>query len=202
MKKFLAMLLLVAILASCTLAFAEKSIADATAVKFKTSAYVYKKAGSGKTDVIFKKGTVVGKIGTKGKWTKILYGKNFTTVGWVRSKYLTTAKAKVILDGSYFNVYHYASGGSGKSTEASVELSIAEQTVKTTGKVNLRKGASLSSKSIKTLKKGTKVKLLGPVKMDSRMIYFYKVKAGGEKGWVSGAYLPKKLASKVEAAGE
>ena len=190
-KKLLAMILLIAILASCTLALAE------SAVKLKGSCYVYKKAGSGKTGIILKRGTLVVKIDSKGNWTRIYYDANMTKTGWVRSKYVREATEADVDGEDIPSMYQYASGGQGNSSEMEGEASIARQTVETTGKVNLRMGASLSSKVIRSLKKGTRVTLLGPVKMDSRLTYFYKVKAGGKTGWVSGAYLPKKLSGSV-----
>ena len=175
MKKLVTMLLLVAIVASCTAAFA------ADFVKFKNSAYIYKKAGSGKTTTIIKRTSVVEKVEEKGNWTKIKYDDK---EGWVRTKYVdkaTETEEKVV----------YAGGGANRSKEAGEEKDSTYKSAKTTGRVNFRDGAFLGSKVIKTLQKGTKVKLLGKTREDSRGVVFYKAKVSGKEGWVSEKYLDK-----------
>lgn len=173
MKKFVTMLLLVAIVASCTAAFA------ADYVKFKSTAYVFKKAGSGKTTTIIKRASVVEKVDEKGNWTKIKYDDK---EGWVRTKYLTKAsetQEKVV----------YAGGGANRSKEAGSEQASTYTSAKTTGRVNFRDGAYLGSKVIKTLKKGITVTLIGKTREDSRGVVFYKAKVDGKEGWVSEKYL-------------
>ena len=176
MKKFLAMLLLVAILASCTIALADCK-------RVKSSSYVYKKAGSGKTNVMLKKGSIVDYLGKKGKWAKVEYLKGSgTKTGWVLKKNLGYTDKEDLE--SYF-----ASGGKGSSTSNEDETS-ASGTVKTTGKVTMRSESSLSGKSLKSIKKGVKLKYKA-VATDDRGVYWIKVTYKGKTGWISTKYVKK-----------
>ena len=176
MKKFLTILLLVAILASCTVALAGN-------VEFLRSATVYKKAGSGKTNTVIESGSVEEKIKMNGKWTQIKYGGK---KGWVRTKYVSKSKKDIQI--------FYSSGGSGKSKETGTEEK-ASGKVTTTGKTALRSKAALKGEYLKTVKKGTSLTIKAQ-KKDSRGVYWYKVKYKGKKGWISSVYTDKKKVEK------
>ena len=169
MKKFVAMLLLVALLTV--------SVAALATVKFTGSCYVYKKPGCGKTSTIIHKGSVME--GTMGKyWTEIEFDDG--TTGWVRTKYVksSTAEAQTV----------YGSKGQGKSSETDEEEEKAGKKIKATGRVHVRDAASLDSKVLGTLTKGQKLTYKGVVKYDSRGVGFYKVSYNGKTAWVSSAY--------------
>ena len=176
MKKLLTILLLVVILASCTVALAGN-------VKFTRNATVYKKAGSGKTNTVIESGSVAEKIKTNGKWTQIKYGGK---KGWVRTKYVSKSKKDIQI--------FYSSGGSGKSKETGTEEK-ASGKVTTTGKTALRSKAALKGEYLKTVKKGTSLTIKAQ-KKDSRGVYWYKVKYKGKKGWISSVYTDKKKVEK------
>ena len=172
MKKFIAMLLLVAILAVSTAALAN--------VKFTGSCYVYKHEGYGKTSTVIHKGSIL-KDKYHGKyWTKVDLGDG--TSGWVRSKYVTSTSQKV--SGPF-----YGAGGQGKSTEKGKETTgVSGSKIKATGRVHVRSGASLDSTVLGTLYPGETLKFTGATKKDSRGVKFYKVSYDGKTAWVSSGY--------------
>lgn len=79
MKKLIAALLAVVLLCAAGSALASDN------VKFKSSAYVYSCAGSDRTGVLIRKGSVAQYVGQDGMWAQIKYGKS---VGWVRTSCL------------------------------------------------------------------------------------------------------------------
>ena len=184
MKKFLAMLLLVAILASCTL------VAFADVYKIKGNADVYKKAGSKKLNTVIKKGSAVNVIKKGKKWSKVEYDYN-GSVGYIRTNKIGKAADSVTIK--------YASGGKNRSKDDEGEaVSSDVKKVKTTGKVAMRDKASLSGKCVKTIKKGVSLKVKKEA-VDGRGISWYKVSYKGKKGWISSTYTNK---PKSDTAGE
>ena len=67
---------------------------------------------------------------------------------------------------------------------ASCTLALAATKVKTTGKVCLRENPRLSGKYIRSVKKGTSLKIKAE-KADKRGVVWYKVKYKGKVGWIS-----------------
>ncbi len=104
--------------------------------------------------VVLAKGTKVQVIGSEGAWRKVTVG---TRTGWVHSDYLAKPGS---------------SSGSGTTS-----------TAKTTDYLNLREGASTSSKVLATLAKGTTVTIT------ESSGAWRKVKAGTRTGWVHSQYL-------------
>ena len=84
--------------------------------------------------------------------------------GWVSSKYTTRVDSSSKSSGS------------------------AKNTVRATGKVNLRKAPNLDAKSLGTIHEGETAKYLGETKKDERGVAWYKVSFGGKTGWVSSKY--------------
>ncbi len=76
-KKFAAALLAALLLVPC---LAGTALASDN-VKFKTSAFVYADAGTGRTGVVIHKGSVAEYVDQSGGWAQIKYGKS---LGWVR----------------------------------------------------------------------------------------------------------------------
>ena len=64
----------------------------------------------------------------------------------------------------------------------------ANQKIKATGNVNVRKGPGLDYVSMGTISKGMTLTFLGSVKKDGRGVAWYKVKFNGAIGWVSSKY--------------
>ena len=73
--------------------------------------------------------------------------------------------------------------------------------VKTTGSVNLRKGAGLGYKIIRSIGKGVKLDY-DKTKKDGRGVLWYRVTYKGKTGWVSSKYAKEATASgKVKTTG-
>ena len=192
MKKFVAALLvLTMVLALASTAFAYKEVPYSKMVKFTGSAWGYEKVtnnyGKNKSSVALRKGTIGLVVAKKGDWYKI----------WIPARagkdpeYLWFNK-KYVKEGDYdYSYYFFSSGGSGRSGElfANSGYSFAKKVVKTSGKVNLRKTASLAGKSQGVVKKGKKVTLTGKAGVDSRGAVFFEVKSSGKKGYISQEYL-------------
>lgn len=202
MKKFVAALLvltMVVALASTAFAYKEKEIFKG--VTFKKSAWGYGKVtnnyGKNKSGVALKKGSYAYVVAEKGDWYKIAIpprGKGEEEFLWFNKKYIRDYK-----DGD-LGVYVFSSGGSGRlfNGEEMEEKSIKGMTVKTTGKVNLRKGPGLEKKSLGTVKKGKKVTLTGKFGYDSRGILFLQVKSSGKVGYISTIYVADADFKKVD----
>ena len=174
MKKVISAILLVSILAACTVALAN--------VEFIGSTYVYKKAGSGKTSIVIKRGSVLEDVDTYGKyWTKVELSDGST--GWVRTKYVKST-TKDVEDAPVI----YGAGGYKKSSVKGDGDPITAKKIKATGRVNIRDGASLSSKVLGTLQKGKTLPATGKTKIDSRGVTFYEVKYNGKIAYVSSGY--------------
>ena len=170
MKKFIAILLLLALTAS---------VALAANVKFTGSCHVYKKAGSGKTATVIRKGSVAKKVGGKSGWVQVQLTDAKKTKVWVRAKYVkNTGESGYIV---------YSAGGYGLSSESGKAESVAYSTGVLKWKCNMRDKPSLSGRHVITVPKGGKVKLLGKKKADSRGIYWYKASYKGKTGWISNA---------------
>ena len=69
----------------------------------------------------------------------------------------------------------------------SAVAALADGKVKTTGDVNLRKGAGLGYKSIRTISQGTTLTYDKTAK-DDRGVKWYRVTYKGKTGWVSSKY--------------
>ena len=171
MKKLIAILLLLALTASAALA---------ANVKFTGSCHVYKRAGSGKTATVIRKGSVAKKVAGKGGWVQVQLTDAKKTKVWVRAKYVkNTAQNGFIV---------YSAGGYGLSAEGSGKAeSVKYKTGTLKWKCSLRDKPSLSGRHVITVPKGATVKLLGQKKADSRGIYWYKASYKGKTGWISNA---------------
>ena len=170
MKKFLSMLLLVAILATSVAALAQNW-------KFTKNAYCYKSAGHGKTQTVIAKGSVAeGKLGTN--WVKITLSNGKKVYVKKSTVKKTDADVKI----------KYAQGGTFKSKEDGEEEEASGKKVKATGNVKIRSKACLDSNVLGTLKKGKTLKFKGATKKDDRGVAFYKVSYNGKTAWVSSLY--------------
>ena len=177
MKKFLATLLLVAILVS-SVAFA------ADLLKFKKNAYLYEKPRCHKTSTVIKKGSIA-----KGAASAKMTAGHFSMVKINGKKfYVKSELVEVVKKGSEKIIY--AAGGTQKSKEAGSEEKVSGyKKVRATGKCNIRATASLQGKSLGTFKKGKWMTFKGVKKADDRGVYWYKiVTSKGVTGWVSEAY--------------
>lgn len=177
MRKMIAVLLVLAV------ALSSAALAE-TYVKFTGNARGYKKAGSGKTNVVIKKGSVsCAEDGLGKKWTKVYVDEEHEL--WFKTKQLKKTKSDDV------KILYY-SGGSGRSTyddEGVHRYKTGKKYVYATGKCNIRKSPGLDGKSLGTLKKGAKLKYLGRRAEDDRGVHWYKVKTtGGKSGWVSEAF--------------
>ena len=180
MKKFLATLLLVAILVSSI-------AASAALLKFTKNAYLYEKPRCHKTSTVIKKGSIAegtpsAKM-TKGHFSAVkIQGKTF----YVKSELL-----KVVTSGTPKIIY--AQGGTGKSNQPGTPEKVTGFTrvyVVKGKKVNVRATPSLAGKAVgASLKGGKWVKFLGYKAADERGVYFYKIQdSKGRIGWVSEVY--------------
>ena len=64
----------------------------------------------------------------------------------------------------------------------------ANQYVKATGDVYVRKAPSLDGEQIGLIKNGNKVPFYGEIRVDKRGVAWYKVNYNGSVGWVSSKY--------------
>lgn len=170
MKKLIAMLMLVALLASTVSALAN--------VEFTGSAYLYKKAGSGKTKIIITKSSVVKDVKRGKYWTKIRLttGKSY----WVRTKYLRATKLPI-------NEV-YSAGGTGKSKKTNNVYTDNYSNAKYIychWKGKVRTSPSLSGRVIGTTKRGAKYVYLHKFAADSRGQCWWKIRYKGKDAWVS-----------------
>lgn len=173
MKKAIAAILVLTLLATTALA----------AIQFTGSAYVYKKptrTKANRTSTVVKKGTILD--GTRGKtWTTVTLSDGST--GYIPSEY-TKETSKTPDDAPVI----YGAGGQNKSTEGTKTGTTSAKKIKATGNVNIRDGASLSSKVLGTLHKGNTLPTTGKTKTDSRGVKFYEVKYNGKTAYVSSGY--------------
>ena len=168
--------MLIAVMLLSTVAFAESF------VKFTSNGIGYKKAGSGKTGIIIKKGSVAVVEKKGDAWTRVTLDQN--TSLWFKNDCLKKTKDS--------GAIIYAAGGKGKSNvyEGAEPESYKKSCKKVlaSGKCNIRKEPCLSGKSLGTLKKGKALKYLGVRRVDSRGVYWYKVDFKGNTAWVSSVY--------------
>ena len=172
-RKFIAMLLLVAMLAMGA-AFAKN-------IQLKGDAYLYKGAGTGKTSIILKRGSVVAcvgdHIGSKNTKIKLSNGEQY----WVRSKYVRGFSEKKVNE-------VYGAGGTGKAKSSTETVSEAkgEKLVIVWKKLNMRTKPGLDGKPLSpSLKKGWIVKTEGKKSTDERGQVWHYVSYKGVKGWIS-----------------
>ena len=64
----------------------------------------------------------------------------------------------------------------------------ANQKIKATGDVFVRKGPSLDAADIGMIKNGKTVPFLGEIRIDNRGVAWYKVNYNGKTGWVSSKF--------------
>ena len=64
----------------------------------------------------------------------------------------------------------------------------ANQKVKATGNLNVRKGPSKDYAILGTVSAGTELEFLGELKKDKRGVVWYKVRYAGKAAWVSSKY--------------
>lgn len=123
---------------------------------------------------VIKKGTTLSysdtdyedRDGETVKWYKVRYDGQ---TGWVSERYTTKGKSK-------------EKKGSKEIKEPKKKY---EYYLETTGQANLRKSASKDSKSVKVVKKGTRLPYLGVKKKDDRGVMWYKIQYSGGSAWVS-----------------
>ena len=202
MKKFLAMLIALAVLAGCASALATSYMIFPTGpiltdptptpgpapglyVEFKEDSAVYRRAGSGKTSVVILKGSTAyaTERSQNKKWVKIFYGKNNQQEGWVPFKLLKRAS----YDYPLIN-YASASGGDGRVDKGdAAKLSGMRFTVRVDAFV-YRNGSS-SGKPIGRLRKGLTVTATGRLNVDATGVFFVQIDYKGQSGWMSEASL-------------
>lgn len=132
--------------------------AGAASVTYKTTDNLNLRAGTStgtKAYLTIPKGKTVSHVSVKGSWTQVKYG---TKTGWVSTKYL---KKDVV------------------AKKAAVKVTA----LVTSDNLNLRSGASTSSKTLLTIPKGKSVSEL------ARKGSWSQVKYGTKTGWVSNKYL-------------
>lgn len=193
MKKFLAALLVMSmVLALASTAFAYKDKKVEKFVLFKGSAYGYTKItnniGHKKdfSNVVLRKGSIGKVIAEKGNWYKveipgkggIYFNKDFTRK--------TAAEKEFLI---------YSTAGSRKGKGAEQDCSYVEAIegikIKTSGSTKLYKYGSLSSKVLKSLKKGKTVKLTGSIARDARLNTYFEVSYGKKVGFVPASRLDR-----------
>ena len=168
--------MLIAVMLLSTVAFAESY------VKFTKNGIGYKKAGSGKTGIIIRKGSVACVEKKGDAWTRVTLDQN--TSLWFKNDCLKKTKDS--------GAVIYSAGGEGKSNvyEGAEPESYKKgcKKVLASGRCNIRKKPCLSGKDVGTLKKGETLKCQGVRRVDSRGVYWYKVKYNGGTAWVSSVY--------------
>ena len=204
MKKFLAVVALLAVLVGCLPALATSYMVFPTGpvtiqpspsatpttwlyVQLKRDSAVYKKAGSGKTNVIIQKGsTLLADARSKDKkWVRIYYGEKNKDVGWLPFKLLRKAPYD-------YPIINYASSSGGKGTRIDLDAGAAKLAgtrfkVRVTTKVY--KSGSSKSKAVGRLKKGLSVRATGKLKVDASGMFFVQITYKGKTGWVPEASL-------------
>ena len=171
--------------------------------KFKCNLPGYRThSASGKSDVVVRKGSLAQVVGVYGKkWVKLRLVLSFNMDRPSVERWFKTDELKRVVDPDfvwepyheprYHNKVTFCSGGSGASWQEDVttDPKLAGKRIKTTGKVNLRKTASLEGKSCGTVKKGQKVTLNGKVGIDTRDAVFFGVTVNKKDYFVSSRYL-------------
>lgn len=199
MRRFVAALLvLTMVLAMCSVAYAAPKFTKddiGKHVKFTGSLYGYDEPkASAKSKIIVKKGSVTQITDVKGsKWVKVAITlKADESYESVPDKELWFGVDKLEITSQSYNDVVFAGGGSGMSTEIyryPLITKFVGKTIKTTGKIKLRKTASLAGKCLGIVPKGKKLKMTGVVGFDSRGIWFFEVKYNKKNGFVSYKYI-------------
>lgn len=180
MKKTICLIatLLIAVMILSTTAFAT------TYVKFTKNAVGYTKPGSGKTETIVRKGSVSSIETTKNGWTKVILGQKNAL--WFKSSCLKTVengKGTVVFSAGGNGLSSHNEGDAPETYKAECKKVLAS------GKCSIRTQPCLSGKNIGTLKKGAELTYQGKRCVDSRGVYWYKVKTSkGDTAWVSSVY--------------
>ena len=201
MKKFVAALLVLTMaltLASTAFAASAKfTKADKGAfVQFKKNLQAYTQHSTAKkSGIIVKKGSkgkIVDVYGSK--WVKVQLTSASSASRWFQADKLEFAVMdevdEVIAEMLGWGVL-FVSGGSGRSSELGTPYApeLKGKTVKTTGKVSMRKNASLKGGFVGSVPKGKKVTLTGNWGLDDRLVTFFEVKYNGKKGFISEGYI-------------
>ena len=193
-----ALLVMMMVLALASTAFAYKEKPIECKVRFKGTAWGYdhvtNQHGKGKSDVAFRKGSVMYAHLKKGSWYGIwVPGRGDDIDGitlWFSGDYLKEVDEDTPV------VRLYSSGGSGRTMadEEMVDTIPAKYKkvaiAKAGRRSNIRKSASLAGKSLGVLRYGKTLKLHPDhiKQMDYRGVWFYKVLYNGKPAWISEQY--------------
>lgn len=150
-------------------------------VEFKADSTVYKKAGSGRSDVVILKGSTAAALSLSKdkKWVKILFGPDNNWKGWVRYSRLKKA--------SYdYPLINYASRSKGA---ARIDLDtqaqkLAGSRLKLRANATVYKSGNHSSKALGKLKKGLSVTATGKLSVDPSGVFYVQIRYKGKIGWV------------------
>ena len=150
-------------------------------VEFKADSSIYKKAGSGRTDIVILKGSTAAALSLSKdkKWVKILYGPDNNRKGWVRFSRLRRAPYD-------YPLINYASRSKG-ATRVDLDsnaLSLAGGKFRIRANTKVYKSGSHSSKTIGKLKKGLSVTATGKLSVDSSGVFYVQISYKGRIGWV------------------
>ena len=151
-------------------------------VEFKADSTVYRKAGSGATDVRIKQGSTAAalKLSKDKKWVMILYGPENDRKGWVRYSRLKKATLQYpLID------YASRSQGAARVDLDNDALSLAGRTFRVRVNAKVYKTGSHSGKVIGKLKKGLSVVATGKLSVDSTGVFYVQIMYKSKVGWVS-----------------
>ena len=165
-------------------------------VEFKGDSTVYKKAGSGRTDVVILKGSTAEaiKVSKDKKWVQIYYGANNAQKGWVRYSRLK----KSSIDYPLINYASSTEGAARLALEAAAQQ-LAGRTFKTSQTARVYKTGTSEGKLATTLEKGVEVTATGKLTVEDSGVFFLQVNYGKKLGWVSEAVLRGASAAITEA---
>ena len=193
-KLVAALLVLAMLLAASVAALAEAKLeADAGAV-FTATAWGYKQAKDGtRSKIAICKDSLVQvtKLSKDGKWAKVMVDVEKDTELWFKAKYLVHWSE---VEADDMKPIRFAAGGTNhsivddKAQEIPYRKAYKKVQVKSGKKTNVRKSASLKGKTLGVVYGGQKLKYLGVRKIDSRGVFFYKVKYKGKNAWISSEY--------------
>ncbi len=150
-------------------------------VEFRADSTVYKKAGSGRTDIVILKGSTTAALSLSKdrRWVKILYGPNNTRKGWVRYSRLKKAALQ-------YPLVNYASRSKGASrvdlNDKALNLAGSKLRVSSTTKVY--KNGRQDGRTLGKLKKGLTVTATGKLSVDPSGVFFVQISYKGRIGWV------------------
>ena len=201
-KLVAALLVLSMVLALTGTAFAAAKFTKADKgvyVKFTGNMYAYNKPShSSKSKILVRKGStaLITNVSANQKWVRLKITPDVTEYDEKKDEDVVLSAGKEMWFGvdrlsrvtsERHESIHvtFSSGGSSlsKEEERAYDPRLKKVgKVKITGKVNLRKKASLQGKSQGTVKKGTKLTLTGVLGMDTRGVIFFQVKVKNRSG--------------------